>query len=223
VASVERALRILLAFRQGELALPLAEVARRTGMYKSTILRLASTLCRQGFLERLADGGFRLGHTLLHLGSLYRESFRLEDVVLPALQQLVRVTGESARFYVRQGSLRVCLFTVDSTEVLREHILPGRASPIDDTAAGQIFTLMSRGALPARRALPIYTQGIMDPLTASCAAPLVRPDGTFLGVVAISGPTGRFWPKRKAAGRRLMETVAALSRQVAGAPAPFSA
>ena len=78
VAAVERALKILLVFQRGEGSVPLAEVARRTGFYKSTILRLAKTLCEYGVLIRLSDGTYRLGSTLLHLGSLYKDSFHLE-------------------------------------------------------------------------------------------------------------------------------------------------
>ena len=41
VAALDRAFSILFAFRPGDYALTLAELAARTGLYKSTILRLA--------------------------------------------------------------------------------------------------------------------------------------------------------------------------------------
>jgi len=216
VAAVERALGILLAFRQGEASLTLAELSRRTGRYKSTILRLAATLEAQGFMVRTADGSFRLGPALLRLGLLYQESIQAQDIIFQGLVELMRATGESARFYIRQGDRRVLLLGVDSPQPLREHVLPGYSAPLDATSTGQAFRWVERPA-PERPRLPIHTSGIKDPLTSSCASPLVAADGVCLGVVSISGPTARFtWPKRRAAGKKLMEVVAGLATQLRG-------
>ena len=220
VAAVERALAILLAFRPGEASLALAELSRRTGLYKSTILRLASTLQAKDFLARLADGSFRLGPALLRMGLLYQESFQAQDIIFKGLAELMRATGESARFYIRQGNRRVLLFGVDSPQPLREHILPGYSAPIDDTSTGQAFKRAENPAALRRCRLPIHTSGIKDPLTSSCAAPLMTADGAFLGVISLSGPTARFtWPKRRVAGRKLMEVTARLAAQLRGLPA----
>ena len=75
VEAVERALTILEAFREGEEALSLAALAEKTGFYKSTILRLAASLERFGYLARTPTGLYRLGPSLWRLGSLYRRSF----------------------------------------------------------------------------------------------------------------------------------------------------
>ncbi|RTL67516.1 MAG: IclR family transcriptional regulator, partial [Hyphomicrobiales bacterium] len=61
VESVERALTILDAFGDGTPRLALGELAARTGLYRSTILRLAASLERFGYLNRDEDGAFRLG------------------------------------------------------------------------------------------------------------------------------------------------------------------
>ena len=50
VAAVDRALSVLSAFRAGDEAVPLAELAERTGLVKSTIMRLAVSLEAHGFL-----------------------------------------------------------------------------------------------------------------------------------------------------------------------------
>ena len=44
VSAAERALAVLTAFRRGDGALSLAELAERTGLVKSTIMRLAVSL-----------------------------------------------------------------------------------------------------------------------------------------------------------------------------------
>ena len=52
VEAVERALSILDAFTAERPSLSLAELAERTGFYPSTILRLASSLARFGYMHR---------------------------------------------------------------------------------------------------------------------------------------------------------------------------
>lgn len=217
VAAVKRALSILLAFRQGEASLSLAELARRTGLYKSTILRLAGTLAANDFLTRTTDGSFRLGIALLRMGLFYQESFPAQEIICKGLAELMRTTGESARFYIRQGSRRVLLFSVDSPQSLREHILPGYSAPIDESSTGLVFRLAKRPTGLRRVRLPIHTSGIKDPLTSSCAVPLVTTDAAFLGVISVSGPTARFtWSKRQAAGKKLMEVTARMASQLRG-------
>jgi len=56
VAAVDRAFAILSAFSIEQDCLALAEIARRTGLYKSTILRLIASLEKAGFVRRLTDG-----------------------------------------------------------------------------------------------------------------------------------------------------------------------
>ena len=96
VATADRVLSILTAFRRGDGALELAELAERTGLVKSTIMRLAISLERYGFLMRQHDGSYRLGAEVLRLGSIFQQSLNLEAHVLPVLQQLVDDTEESA-------------------------------------------------------------------------------------------------------------------------------
>src|SRR5438874_7384017 len=96
VEAVERALAILEAFRDGSKHLSLAELAQRTGLYRSTILRLYASLERFGYLHRGTDGRFCLGPSLLRLGVLYQNAFNLAGYVRPVLQQLVDEPGETA-------------------------------------------------------------------------------------------------------------------------------
>ncbi len=103
VAAVDRALSLLNAFRPGDDALGLAELASRTGLYKSTVLRLLASLEHARLLQRLGDGRYGLGGQVARLHTLYAASFSLDRVVLPVLRELVANTGESAAYHVRQG------------------------------------------------------------------------------------------------------------------------
>jgi len=55
VAALDRAIAILDAFTTADRSLSLAEIAARTGLYKSTILRLANSLLRGQLLDRAAE------------------------------------------------------------------------------------------------------------------------------------------------------------------------
>src|SRR5690606_28315893 len=126
VAAVDRALTVLAAFDEGADTLGLAELAERTGLYKSTILRLAAS-----------DGRFALGPSLLRLGELYRASFDLGRLVLPSLKRLSAETGESAAFYVREGDERVCLYRVASTaHRVLHYVTPGTRFSLTTGASG---------------------------------------------------------------------------------------
>lgn len=70
VAAVDRAFLILSAFQEGDVSLTLAILARRTGLYKSTILRLMQSLIRAGYVIRLPDGNYAVGASAAKLGRL---------------------------------------------------------------------------------------------------------------------------------------------------------
>src|SRR2546430_15875403 len=99
VAAVDRALLILGAFDPEDQRLTLAELAKRTRFYKSTILRIAHSLLRLGYLQRFDDGCYQIGPTPLMLGAIYQRSLRLGDILLPLMHELADQTGESVSFY----------------------------------------------------------------------------------------------------------------------------
>ena len=114
VAAVERALSILDVFTDRDPQLSLAELAKRTKMYKSTLLRLARSLENFGYLVRDDDGTYRLGSKLLQLGSLYQRHLHTADIVPDVLRSIVDDVKEGASFYVPDGDRRLCLHRVDS-------------------------------------------------------------------------------------------------------------
>jgi DNA-binding IclR family transcriptional regulator len=224
VASAGRALTLLSAFRKGDDAVSLAELAARTGLVKTTIMRLAISMEEHGYLIRLPDGAYRLGAELFRLGSVYQQSFRVETHVMPALEKLVAATGESASFYVRAGQQRLCLYRVDSPHPLRLHVRQGDMRPMDDSAIAQVLRLFENLPLSSEAAgtrLPIYTGGASDPHVAGMAAPVFGPGESFAGALCLTGPVTRF--NREAAegaARSLLEIASDLTRSLGGMPVP---
>lgn len=220
VASADRALSVLSAFRKGDRCLSLAELAQRTGLVKSTIMRLAISLEEHGYLAREDDGSYRLDAEVLRLGTVYTQSFRLEAHVVPVLEEMVARTGESAAFYVRRGERRLCLFRVDSPHLLRMHVRVGDALPLDGSAIAQVLRAFAPRPLPAYAAaldLPIVTMGATDPHTGAMAAPVFGPGEALAGALALSAPVTRWTPEAQAAARPILaEAAAALTRRIGG-------
>ncbi len=220
VASADRALTVLSCFRKGDSALSLAELAERTGLVKSTIMRLAISLVEHGYLAREGDGSYRLDAEVLRLGTVYTQSFRLEAHVMPVLEELVARTGETAAFYVRRGEQRLCLFRVDSPHLLRMHVRVGDALPLDSSAIAQVLRAFSARPLPnyvATLDLPIVTMGATDPHTGAMAAPVFGPGDGLAGALALSAPIIRWTPEALAAARPVLaEAAVALTRRIGG-------
>lgn len=220
VAAAGRALSVLAAFRPGDEAVSLAELATRTGLVKSTIMRLAVTLEEHGFLRREDSGAYRLGAELLRLGTLYQEGFRLDAAVMPVLRMLAERTGESASFFVREGAHRRCLFRVESPQPLRVHVRQGDSLPLDNSAIAQVLRHFGgEGTAPAGAALavPVYSAGATDPHTAGFAMPVFGPGAQFRGALSLTGPITRL--TREAAdgfAGLLREAAAALSAALGG-------
>ena len=227
VAAVGRALSILSAFRKGDEAVPLAELAERTGLVKSTIMRLAISLEEYGFLAHQADGSYRLDAEVMRLGSIYQQAFRLETHVMPALEALVDKTGESASFYIQRGNERLCLFRVDSPHRLRLVVRQGDMLPMDGSAIAQVLRTFGAVPLPASAAkldLPMYTAGANDPHVAGMAMPVFGPDDAFAGALSITGPITRLTREAAAAAASTLQDAAReLTRALGGQPPRFTA
>jgi DNA-binding IclR family transcriptional regulator len=201
-AAVDRALGLLAAFRAGDTALTLTELAQRCGLYKSTALRLLASLEHARFLERLEDGRYVVGSELARLNAIHAASFSLDRVALPVLRQLVDATGESAAYHVRQGqgadAVRVCRYRVDSPHPIRDHIKAGDVLPIDRGTGGRVLTAFdperARSGSAADRRL--YAR--------------IREAGFH---AAVGDPWATAWPKWRASRRRCSTPTAAWPRR----------
>lgn len=215
VAAAERLISILDAFIGANPYLTLSEIARRTGLYKSTILRLMVTLLSRGYLVRTNNGEFHVGPICLQLGAAFQNAVQPQDVVVPVLRQLVEQTRETASYVVPRGDFRICLYRVDSPQVLRDHGAPGDISPLKLGAAGHIFTAFSEPENPEYRHLReqmfAITYGELHKGMAGIAAPVFDHAGKVIGMIGLTGPETRFGP---AAVARMQEPLLLAARTV---------
>jgi len=140
VRSVVRALQILEQFTYGKEELSLTEIAENLGLSKPTVLRLADTLAEFGFLVRGdVDKKYRLGNKLFYLGSLVLNQMELRKVVMPVMESLRNITGETVHLNVREGNERICLEEIESIHELRTIVKIGQRSPLYAGASAKVL------------------------------------------------------------------------------------
>ncbi|TFZ05367.1 IclR family transcriptional regulator [Ramlibacter henchirensis] len=193
VAAVDRALSILDALTDEKITL--AELSKRTGLYKSTVLRLAKSLERFGYVLRTEDGSYRLGSKVLYLGSLYQRHFRTSEIVPPVLRSIVEELQEGASFYIVDGEHRIVLHRVDAARTVRDSVHEGDRLPLTHGAAGHLLRAFSgvRGERyeRIRDAMFASSFGERDPEIAAFAAPVFGHDNRLVGALNVSGPLYR--------------------------------
>ena len=222
VAAVDRALTILAVFEDAHEPMTLAELARCTGMYKSTLLRLMSSLQEFGYLVQLPDGRYHLGPTPFRLGAVYQRVNYLHDRVMPLLRQLVADGAESPSFHVRHDpKRRLCVFRVESRHSTLDRVEAGMLLPLDRGAAGRVILAFDdeEGDIyrDIRRTCIAVSFGERDPDCAGVASPVFGPGGKCAGALSLSGPKPRFTPDNiKTMTSLLLKAAIRLTRGLGG-------
>ncbi|GAA6120784.1 IclR family transcriptional regulator [Acidovorax sp. FG27] len=213
--AVTRALQVLEAFALGESHLPLAELSRRCGLHKTTVLRLARTLAQSGYLVQREDGDWRLGPATGWLGARYQAGFDVQNVMEPALRALTQATGESAAFYVREGNLRTCIVRVEGPQALRHHARMGEGLPLEKGSPGRVILAFSGepGAVYEAIRQRGYHWSISEREqgVATVSAPVFGMHWRLMGSVCISGPASRLTEDRL---QELAQTVVSAATQL---------
>src|SRR4051812_4471047 len=137
-AAIERALKVLDAFQLQDRYLTLAELCRRTNIAKATLLRILPALNDHQLICRAENGAYFVGPSSLRLSAIHNATVRREALILPALMDLVKQTGETAAYSIRQGDFLLYIYRKNSPHRLRAHVQTGDIVPLDRTATGDI-------------------------------------------------------------------------------------
>lgn len=155
VESIDRALLALLELsRAGSDGLPLAVLAERVGVHKTTLHRALTALRFRGFVAQDPDSGvYRLGAGALTLGDGYLSGQSLASALHPALVAISRELGELVHLGTLAGTEIIYLDKVEPERPVRVFSAVGRRMPAATTALGRAL-LMDRA--PTRQALAPY-------------------------------------------------------------------
>lgn len=137
LSSVTTAIHLLKTFSVSDHELGISELAKRLGVAKSTVHRLASALLNEGMLQQNAENGrYRLGFGLFSLGSLVRSRFDVANASKAVLNALRDKTQENVRLAVLEGNTAVYLHDFESPQTLRLKSRTGQMAPAYCVAEG---------------------------------------------------------------------------------------
>ena len=183
----------------------LAELQASTGLPRATAHRLASALEAHGLLRRNAAGRFELGHGLVALGRLSANRFPLVDVARPVATALCDATGEAVQVFVREGSQRRCVLSLESGHGLRWIVPEGSLLPIEVGSSGRLLE-----GEPARNGW-MQSVGEREAGVASVSAPIHTAEGAIIGALSLRGPVERL---SKQPGKRFGTMVVAAASKI---------
>jgi DNA-binding IclR family transcriptional regulator len=120
VRAVGRAFGILRAFTPTDRSLPLGEIARRTGLDKSTTRRLLVTLMNERVIEQDRDTKtYALGFGVLELAAGLRPREDMRQRAQPVLAAIARATGATAFLGIVHDDAALCVARVDGDEAIQ--------------------------------------------------------------------------------------------------------
>jgi DNA-binding IclR family transcriptional regulator len=138
LSSVATAIRLLKAFSEEDVEIGISAMARRLGVAKSTVHRLAVTLVSEGLLEQDRENGkYQLGIALFRLGALVRRRMNVSNEARPYLFDLREKTGETVHLALLDGSEIMYVYNLESPHAIRMRSDIGVRKPAHCTAEGQ--------------------------------------------------------------------------------------
>ena len=138
-ALIERLFALLGAFDSEHRAQPLAGLTRRTGMPRSTVLRLARQLTDVGALERLEDGRFVVGLRLLEIASLAPRGHGLRAVAMPFMEDLFHVTDQHVLLAVRDNDEALLVERLSAHDAVPVRFRVGERMTLTTTGVGLVL------------------------------------------------------------------------------------
>src|SRR5215471_2770098 len=132
LSSVATAIRLLKAFSEDEVEIGISALARRLGLAKSTVHRLAVTLVSEGLLEQNGENGrYQLGIALFRLGALVRRRMNVSNEARPYLYDLREKINESVHLAILDETEIMYVYNLEGTHAI------GVRKPAYCTAEGQ--------------------------------------------------------------------------------------
>lgn len=137
IKSLQKAIHLLSCFTVEEPKLGVSELAKRTGLLKSSVHNMLTTLEACSMIERTSDGKYTLGVRCLCLGSVYRMTRDSNKLIRTALTELSEITGETVNLAVCRDQDVIYL---DNIRVRASHLTldySGETAPLYCTGVGK--------------------------------------------------------------------------------------
>jgi DNA-binding IclR family transcriptional regulator len=253
LSSVANSLRLIKAFSEDHYEIGISDLAKRLGLAKSTVHRLATTLLDQGMLEQNAgDGKYRLGLTLFELGALVRRKMDFTMEARPFLRTLLEKTGETVHLGILDHDSVLYVISLESKQALRMGSKVGTRAPVHSTAVGktllafqpeeEIARIIARGLPAIAPNTLVDAKALQRELAAirarsyaiddeeseiglrSIAAAIRNDSGNVIAAISIAGPVHRMTRKMLLGwSRELVDAAEAVSQRLGWSRSPAAA
>ncbi len=137
VQSLDRAFDILELLSREQHGLNLTEIGNRLDLHKSTVYRLLQALKERGYIEKSAQGSYRLGMEFIELSSLYLNNLELKTEAQPILRELSSLSANTAFLATLQENEVVYIDKMETHNSLRKYSIIGQRAPLYCTALGK--------------------------------------------------------------------------------------
>ncbi|MGW8375545.1 IclR family transcriptional regulator [Streptomyces sp. ODS28] len=141
VPAVTRAMDILELFLDEGESLSAPDITRSTGLPRTTVHELLTTLAARNYLSQVPDqpGRYRLGVRTYQLGSRYAEQLDLPSEAQQVAHRVAATCDETVHVALLEGADVIYIAKVDSTHAVRMVSAAGRRLPAHCTAVGKML------------------------------------------------------------------------------------
>jgi IclR family transcriptional regulator, KDG regulon repressor len=169
IESVNRALNILELFDEHNAELGITEMAKLTGLHKSTLAGLVYTLESSGWLAQNQDTRkYRLGSRLIERAGVALRQLEAPRIARPYLAKLVETHNESVNLGILEGTTVLYVEHISSPQPLSIRVEIGKRGYIHSTALGKAI-LSAISPLEARELMQRIQYVTMTPHTIATA------------------------------------------------------
>lgn len=137
VRVADRIFDILEALAASNAPLGLSELAKATGMSKSTVHRLVTSMCARQYVEKNGDGLYSVGYKLIETVSLHINQLELLTEAKPFLSDIMRDLDLTAHLGILDGCDVVYLEKMDIYPNTRLYTQVGYRSPAFCSSIGK--------------------------------------------------------------------------------------
>lgn len=205
--------------------LTLSELISLSGMPKTSVHRMVSSLEEMGLLSRDRNGAYTLGLVFLQFGQLVSERLDIRQIAKPVMEELCQEVDEAVHLIMRDGNEAIYVEKIEGTQTVRLYTAIGRRSPLYAGAcARSILSFLPQEEIETyirqTEFVPIGSGTITDPAellqtissslengytvsyselenyTAAIGAPIFNHKGQVAAGISIAGFEARFTKER---------------------------
>jgi len=140
IKSIEKALDLIELLSDKEKEMSITEISKELNMGISTVHRILTALKYRGFIvQNPQTSKYMIGVKLFILGCKVQNTKNLIRILTPFLLKLSQSTNETINFAILDGREVICLYKIESPEILRADIEIGSKLPAHCTTLGKVL------------------------------------------------------------------------------------